>query len=61
MRDSYLLSGQVVIGKMVSVLSFPISGVDVVIMILRERGIVFQSRTLRHESNVHPLHISYDP
>ena len=39
---------------------FPIFGVYVVVIVFGECVIVFQSKTLRHESNVHPLHISYD-
>ena len=60
MHGFYLRSGQLVNGKLVSVLSFSIFGVYVVVIVFGECVIVFQSKTLRHESNVHPLHISYD-
>ena len=60
MHGFYSRSGQLVSGKLVSVLLFPICGVYVVVIIFGERVIVFQSRPLRHESNVHALHTSYD-
>ena len=39
---------------------FPTFGVCAVVIVFGECVIVFQSKTLRQESNVHPLHISYD-
>ena len=60
MHGFHLRSGQLVNGKLVSVLSFPIFGVYVVVIVFGECVIVFQSKALRQESNVHPLHISYD-
>ena len=39
---------------------FPSFKVFVVIIVFGECVVVFQSKTLRHESNVHPLNISYD-
>ena len=60
MHGFYLRSGQLVNEKLVSVLSFSnFRGIGVVI-VCGECVIVFQSKTLRHESNVRPLHISYD-
>ena len=40
-----LLSGQLVIGKLVSVLSCPMSGVHVVVIVFGERVIAFQSKS----------------
>ena len=39
---------------------FPIFGVSVVVIVFGECVMVFQSKALRQESNVHPLHVSYD-
>ena len=60
MHGFYSRSGQLVNGKLVSVLSFPKFGVYVDVIVFGKCVIVFKSKTLRHESNVHPLHISYD-
>ena len=44
MHGFYLLPGQLVIGKLVSVLSFPMSGVHAVVIIFGECALVFQSK-----------------
>ena len=38
----------------------PISGAYVVVIVFGECFIVFPKKTLRHESNFYPLHVSYD-
>ena len=61
MHGFYSRSGQLVSGKLVSVLSFSnFRGICCRYRVLAECIIDFSSKPLRHESNVHPLHTSYD-